>query len=179
MTFTQCNYLHFVICLFPLGWTFWVYVFSRRASSHPRSILPQILDHAHQGGDGLCCGVPGVDDTPCLSKLLLKLPEPFLVRSSQASRLDFSGPFCEGFSSGCQVLNNAVPIPKALVAGLAVGEGARETAGTLVTAHPRYSLLAHAVACHPVTLRRLNATGVTVTSCGVEGNYRSRMRTGQ
>lgn len=60
-------------------------------------------------------------------------------------------------------LHNAIPVPKTLVTGLAVGELARKASGTLVTADTRHSLLTNTVACHSVALRGLNPTPVTVT----------------
>lgn len=63
-------------------------------------------------------------------------------------------------------LHDAIPVPEALVTGLAVGELAGEASGALITAYTRHPLLAHAVARHPVALGRLDATPVTVTGCG-------------
>lgn len=129
------------------------------------SMLPQVLNHAHQSGDSLRCGVAGDDDLPRLRQHVLQLAEAFLVRPGQARGLDLLGPVRQGLGSGPQVLDDAVPVPEALVAGLAVGEGAGEAAGTLVAAHPRHPLLADAVARHTVALGRLDAARVTVARC--------------
>lgn len=61
-------------------------------------------------------------------------------------------------------LHNAIPVSKALVTGLTVGELARETSCTLITAHTWHPLLANTVASHAVALRSLDATPIAVTS---------------
>lgn len=69
---------------------------------------------------------------------------------------------------GATHLHNAIPIAKALVAGLAVGELAGEAAGALVAADARHPLLTDAVSRLPVALGRLDAAPVAVTGCGEE-----------
>lgn len=60
-------------------------------------------------------------------------------------------------------LHNAIPVPEALVTGLAVGELAREASGTLITADTWDPLLANTVTSPAVALRGFNATPVAVT----------------
>lgn len=55
-----------------------------------------------------------------------------------------------------------------MVAGLTVGELAREASGTLVAADARNPLLANTVSCYPVALGGLNAAPVAVTGCREE-----------
>lgn len=115
--------------------------------------VPEILDHAHQSGHSLSSGIAGINNVPRLCQHILQLFKSSLEGSSQARSLKLLGSICERFGSGCQILNDAVPVPEALVARLAIREGARETTGTLITADTRNSLLAHAMTSHTVALR--------------------------
>lgn len=97
--------------------------------------VPEILYHAHQNGHSFSGAIAGINNVPHLSQHVLQLFKFSLEGSSQAGSVELLGSICESFGSGCQILNYAVPVPKALVARLAIREGAREATGTLITAN--------------------------------------------
>lgn len=85
-------------------------------------LVPEVFNELHQGADCLCGGVAGIDDALGLCQLLLQVSEGLLIGSSQARGLDLLSPLRQGLGSDSQVLYHPVPVPKALVAGLAVRE---------------------------------------------------------
>lgn len=120
------------------------------------------MQEVSDGGGG---SIASTDHSLDGAQFVLQPSEGALESPSQPRLVELLSPLHQAAGVGSQVLHNAIPVSKALVAGLAGREITSETAGAPVAADARHPWAAGAVPSSTVALRLLNPTRVTVAGC--------------